>query len=462
MIETIESDLEKLKKSLYQSDKILAFNTELRAIHIDSNSKIVELIYPSNSSPKTRNPSYLLRSKPVELVLKSSLFVSKVEITTFAPKNICMHYTDTLGKVHTQMSTSFRKDEVKGGHKVVLTINTPITKFSLSTVEGEVTLNRVKCFIYNESTVPSNSSVALSNHLDRLHVIQDRADRIAKLLGDENRKLEQQFSDLEDKENDLVAKEESLSESIEDKTTEIETLDNEIRVNDIALQDIRSNLSDATATLNLTREEVDSLDQSQSTFSEELTKLKAEVRSENSNLKQLKRDVDVFSEDLKAYTGETRKQQVFYGTICVVLLSVLVFITHSLFERSGELITTFDAGKITSIWDVVVSRIPFMLSIIGIVTFIAEGMRRCINQVVSLHDQRLTFLRLSIVAREVVTASVENEDLDPDEIVKLRIKLKLAMLRQHMEKDLGSELLDFEKDKNNVVKIKSSEDSDAA
>ncbi|MCP4992068.1 MAG: hypothetical protein GY928_40255 [Colwellia sp.] len=462
MTKVIESELEKLNMSLTQSNKILTINTELRVSNISSNSKIINLIYSSDDKPTVSNPSYLLRTKPVDLQLKKPVFVSKVEVITLSQKNIRLDYIDTLGNKHTKRSTSSSKNINRAGHLVVITINAPISQFSLSTVEGEVSLTRVKAFIYNEATTASDSPVALANHLARLNVVQDRATRIADLLESESIKISDKLSELESKEASLINKEEELTESIEVKTSEIELLDNEIRENDEGLQDIRNNLSDVTATLKLSREEVESLEQSKNSYSEELTNLKAEVRQESSTLKQLKRDVDVFSEDLKAYTGETRKQQMFYGLICFILLGVLIFITNTLFDRAGELITNFDEGKINSIWDVVISRIPFMLSIIGIVTFIAEGMRRCINQIISLHDQRLTFLRLSIVAREVVDVSTEDEDIDQDTIVKLRMKLKLAMLRQHMEKDLGSGALDIDLGKSNVVDIKQPESDSAA
>lgn len=61
-----------------------------------------------------------------------------------------------------------------------------------------------------------------------------------------------------------------------------------------------------------------------------------------------------------------------------------------------------------------------------------------------IHEQRLAFLRLSIVAREVIDASTLDCELSKEDVVKLRTKLKLAMLRQHMEKDLGKDVVTLE------------------
>ena len=103
-----------------------------------------------------------------------------------------------------------------------------------------------------------------------------------------------------------------------------------------------------------------------------------------------------------------------------------------------------------------------MFAVLGIVAFIAEGMRRCINQIVALHEQRLSFLRLSIVSREVIESATDDISLEREEIVKLRTKLKLAMLRQHMEKDLGTKEVNLGQASQNIVQMEVSEKDQGA
>ena len=250
----------------------------------------------------------------------------------------------------------------------------------------------------------------------------------------------------EERESELVTSIDNKKEALSEAEAEFDIISKQ-------LDDCKTQLSESTATLTLSREEVENLDQSSKTYKEELNSLSLNVRTERNKLKQLQRDVDIYSEDLKAFTGETRRQQWFYGIICSALLMVLIFITHSLFERAGDLIVLFDQGKVANIWHVILSRLPFTFAVLAIVTFIAEGMRRCINQVVVIHEQRLVFLRLSIVAREVVDSSAQGQELTNDEVVKLRTKLKLAMLRQHMEKDLGGNIVKVDNESSNVSNI---------
>lgn len=444
MSQEVSVSIEKFGNSLKRANRLLSLATELRATQITSTSKLTSLIYSSNNPPATKDPTYLLRSKPVTLKLKEPLFLGKLEVTLIGRKPLQLSYLDTSGKKHTQYSDNFRTTEVESANKLVFSICTPITELSLYTPEGEVTLRRLQGFVYFETATSSDSPIALANHLERLHSIQSRASQIDSSLNAKINQIDHKTVILVEKKQELLNLESDLEVDIENSKEELNKLEGQVELTIKSLDSEKAKLSEVSATLNLSREELESIIQSKKTNAEDLQGLQSEVRSEKSRLKQLQQDVDVFSEDLKAFTGETRKQQLFYGGVCLILLSVLCFITYSLFDRASGLIMLFDNGEIQSIWDVMLSRIPFMFSVLGIVTFIAEGMRRCINQVIVIHDQRLSFLRLSIVAREVVDSAGQDVELTNEDLVKLRTKLKLAMLRQHMEKDLGSKVVNFD------------------
>lgn len=444
MLNDVASELEKLQKLLNRSNSLFAFSTELRGAHFDSNSKLTELIYTATTTPKNANATYLLRSKPISLKLKSPLFISKIEITSFTKRPIRISYTDTIGTVHSQVGDNFKTTNIEGAFQLVYSICAPISELSISTVDGEVTLRRVQGFIFYETATTQNSSIALSNHIDRLRIIQSKINKIYDELTSERLSIEKLGTEIKEKEKIFEKKSSDLDAIILEKEDQLEEIEKEIKAIEGKLVDQKSQLAESSATLSLTRKETEGLSQARKTNAEALEQLQANVRAENYKLHQLQKDVDIFSEDLKSFTGETRKQQIFYGVICLVLLCILIFITNSLFERASDLITYFDNGKIKSIWDVILSRIPFMLSVIGIVTFVAEGVRRCLNQIMIIHEQRLAFLRLSIVAREVIDASTLDCELSKEDVVKLRTKLKLAMLRQHMEKDLGKDVVTLE------------------
>ncbi|WP_145959486.1 hypothetical protein [Vibrio penaeicida] len=313
--------------------------------------------------------------------------------------------------------------------------------------------------MFNETTTPQSSAVALSNHIERLHNIQKIACSLYEELYEGNDKVEQKLNELTRQEKAFDKHQISIREELEEIQQELDDATQELSITAESLSDRQSKLAKAEATLDFTRTETESLASANEAYKEELEDKRALVRIENSKLQQLQNDVDVFSEDLKSFTSETRKQQWFYGVFFVLLFSLLFFITQHVFVRAGDLIVSFDKGSIKNVWDVLISRIPFTLTVLGILTLIAEGMRRCINQIVQIHDQRLTFLRLSILAREIVDTSTHETEVSKEDLVKLRTKLKLAMLRKHMERDLGSKPTDIENEPKNVVSIKSDDEA---
>lgn len=458
MLEELEAKIENLEETINQASELLKINTGLKKSEIESSSKITDIISSTGTFDIFEGPSYLLRTKPINLKLFRPLVVSKIELTLSSRKAIELTYIDTSGVKKTQTSDDFKTTEKSGVYKLVFSVVAPIREFSISTIDGEVNLRCLQGFVFNES----DSYRAISNHIDKLYLIQEESYELLTELNDELANLTERKDQLDEVEIEYQDRLSSLGYDIEKKEDLLSEVSDELNLLSTQLVNIKDQLAETTATLKLSREENGSLEQSNKTYSESLESLKKDVRSQTTKLKTLQEDVDIFSEDFKSFTGETRKQQLFYGVISLVLLSILIFITTSLFEKAGDLITLFDGGKIESIWNIFLSRIPFMFAVLGIVAFIAEGMRRCINQIIALHEQRLSFLRLSIVSREVIDCATNEIELDKESIVKLRTKLKLAMLRQHMEKDLGKKEVNFEQPSQNVTQIKSNENNQGA
>lgn len=457
MLEELEGKIESLEETINQASELLKINTGLKKSEIESSSKITDIISSTGTFDIIEGPSYLLRTKPINLKLLRPLLVSKIELTLSSKKAVELTYIDTSGVKKAQISDDFKATE-KGLYKLVFSVIAPIEEFSISTVDGEVNLRSLQGFVFNES----DSYSSLSKLIDKLYSIQEESYELLTELNDELGDLTERKDQLDEVETEYQDRLSSLQYEIENKEDLLNEVNDELNSLKSKLVNIKDQLAETTASLKLNREENGSLEQSNKTYSESLESLKKEVRSQTTKLKTLQEDVDIFSEDFKSFTGETRKQQLFYGVISLVLLSVLIFITNSLFEKAGDLITLFDEGKIESIWNIFLSRIPFMFAVLGIVAFIAEGMRRCLNQIIALHEQRLSFLRLSIVSREVIDSSTNEVDIDKESIVKLRTKLKLAMLRQHMEKDLGKKEVNFEQPSQKVTQIKSNENNQGA
>lgn len=462
MYEELEAKIESLENTIDQASELLKITTGLKKSEIESTSKITDIISSTGSFDILEGPSYLLRTKPINLKLSKPLVVSKIELTLNLEKDIKLTYIDTSGHKVNQISNNFEKDKSSGLYKLVFSILAPITEFSISTLDGEVNIKCLQGFVFNESTALNNSDNSIFKHIEKLNLIQEESYELLNDLTNEFNNLSKFKHSLDETEIEHQDYLSSIKSKIDEKDDLLYDTTEELKLANSELTEKKDLLAETTATLKLTREENSSLEQENKVYREDLELLKKDVRAHTSKLKALQDDVDVFSEDFKSFTGETRKQQLFYGAIIITFLSVLIFITISLFEKAGDLITLFDKGEVESVWNVFLSRIPFMFAVLGIVAFIAEGMRRCINQIVALHEQRLSFLRLSIVSREVIESATDDISLGREEIVKLRTKLKLAMLRQHMEKDLGTKEVNLGQASQNIVQMEVSEKDQGA
>lgn len=462
MYEELEAKIESLENTIDQASELLKITTGLKKSEIESTSKITDIISSTGSFDILEGPSYLLRTKPINLKLSKPLVVSKIELTLNLEKNIKLSYVDTSGHKVNQISNNFEKHKSPGLYKLVFSILAPITEFSISTLDGEVNIRCLQGFVFNESTTLNNSDNSIFKHIEKLNLIQEESYELLNDLTNEFNNLSKFKHSLDETKIEHQDYLSSIESKIDEKDDLLYETTEELKLANSELTEKKDLLAETTATLKLTREENGSLEQENKVYREDLELLKKDVRAHTSKLKALQDDVDVFSEDFKSFTGETRKQQVFYGVIILTFLGVLIFITISLFEKAGDLITLFDKGEVESVWNVFLSRIPFMFAVLGIVAFIAEGMRRCINQIVALHEQRLSFLRLSIVSREVIESATDDISLEREEIVKLRTKLKLAMLRQHMEKDLGTKEVNLGQASQNIVQMEVSEKDQGA
>jgi hypothetical protein len=291
-------------------------------------------------------------------------------------KDIKLTYTNTSGHKINQISDNFEKDKKSGLYKLVFSILAPISEFSISTLDGEVNIKCLQGFVFNESTTSKSSHNSIYKQIDKLYLIQEESYELLSNLKDEFHDLSKFKNSLDELETDHQEHLSSLKVEIDEKDNLLSDVNEKLKSVNVELTEKKDLLAETTATLKLTRDKNGSLEQSNKVYSENLEILKKDVRDQTNKLKTLQDDVDIFSEDFKSFTGETRKQQLFYGAISILFLGVLFFITISLFEKAGDLITFFDQGKIESVWDVFLSRIPFMFAVLGIVAFIAEGIKK--------------------------------------------------------------------------------------
>ncbi|MFL9777611.1 hypothetical protein BCU73_008095 [Vibrio cyclitrophicus] len=429
-MKTIQQDIESLEKSVKQLEHLTGYITEIKSGRFSSQSKILNFL-----SYRPRDEKYSLRSKPIDLRLIDKTFITQVifKITNQTNKEVTLQYSADGN------STSITSESYKSGEERVIafSINSFVDTLTLSSVDGETKISSFKVIGMSGNIVNERSRFHFKHQVQQLRVTKSRlVDTFSRVNKFNDETLEEEARFEQTKET-LVALNAKLEEQVESFESQIEGLKEECSSLETTKAKVSSVLAKEKAQLDLSRDENAKLEIQKQDLTNEHSTLTEGVLLSRAQLRQLQSDKDIYSEDLKGYIGETRFQQIFYGAIAFSALAIICGITYQLFERSIELIRLTDTKELSHVWNLILSRIPFTLSIIAIMGAAGASLQMAVNRLIKIHDQRLAFLRLSILSRDITSMATEDLDLSHEEIAQLRIKLKTEFLKSHMEKDLG-------------------------
>lgn len=110
-----------------------------------------------------------------------------------------------------------------------------------------------------------------------------------------------------------------------------------------------------------------------------------------------------------------------------VLTIILVYNSTQLFQYDGSL---------ENILGTILSRMPFTLATIGLITASYKICKYFISEMTKIYNERLSMTKLSIIAKEV-SNSVFDEENDPEFKYALRAQLKMDLLKHYMKNEIG-------------------------
>lgn len=113
--------------------------------------------------------------------------------------------------------------------------------------------------------------------------------------------------------------------------------------------------------------------------------------------------------------------------------AVFFVILWSLFSSSIDLTQLWRNEVDVDIWTIFLTRIPFVLVAVALIEACGFIVGRLIFEIVKINRQRLEFSKLSIVAKDVVTASVVDSSMTDEERFGEETKLKMQLLQEHMK-----------------------------
>ena len=91
------------------------------------------------------------------------------------------------------------------------------------------------------------------------------------------------------------------------------------------------------------------------------------------------------------------------------------------------------------VWTVFLTRLPFVVVALAVIEACSSVVGRLVFEIVRINRQRTEFAKLSIIAKDVSTASADVSELPEEQVFEQETKLKMQLLREHMKSYHGKE-----------------------
>lgn len=123
----------------------------------------------------------------------------------------------------------------------------------------------------------------------------------------------------------------------------------------------------------------------------------------------------------------------------MVPIAVIVYVTYRLFSNSERLLDAFQTLGQVSIFDFLISRLPYVAVSATILGICYTTLRGLIAEIIAINRRRQELFKVSIIASDVSYASQDGMDLTDDERYELRTQTKMELLKEHLRQNVGED-----------------------
>lgn len=283
-------------------------------------------------------------------------------------------------------------------------------------------IEKISIYGYREKDF-ENIAIFASDLLDLRSNLQGEAD-----------KLEKEFSEHQEKIVQLEEKEVELTNSIAALETENSENQEELEITTQELSSSKEKLSEVEEKTRRLHNSLDNIENSIEEKNDEKSKLVSSINTLKSELRILTEDKNTFSSELADYINEGEKNIKKYYWLASIPVTVMGVLTMILVYNSTQLFQ-YD-GSLENILGTILSRMPFTLATIGLITASYKICKYFIAEMTKIYNERLSMTKLSIIAKEV-SNSVFDEENDPEFKYSLRAQLKMDLLKHYMKNEIG-------------------------
>ncbi|MCE5974934.1 hypothetical protein LZA78_15730 [Sinirhodobacter sp. WL0062] len=265
---------------------------------------------------------------------------------------------------------------------------------------------------------------------------------VSGLTLDEFHAYEWAIKEFDKKEADLKQRE-SKAQELTDKVAQLgserSALDGEIGQAKAQLLTLEQSVAAAQKALNEDNSSRADITRELANLREERRALNDDIKASETKLNELTKQVRLFPSEIAGFVKEGNRNILWYICISAPFVIIIFIVLNSLFTSAIDLTQLWRKEENIDTWTVFLTRIPFVVVAIAILEVCGYVVGRLVFEIIKINRQRLSLSKLSIIAKDVSTASAHNTAMTDEELFHKETELKMELLRDHMKEYVSEE-----------------------
>lgn len=275
-------------------------------------------------------------------------------------------------------------------------------------------------------------------------VIESHKENVISYILKEKERVAKKEDDLNQKEITIKDLEESKREEIEKLNLNIEECQKNYSSCEKDLADLQNEIKNSSSTRNQLTEQINHSETTKRNIDGEIASGKAQLeiiarktKEAEEKLKELTSNVNLFSEEFASFSNHGSKQTTIFIGLSLIPLTIIALLSFQLLSGAVDLSIKYSQDPNIDLLTIFVTRIPYILVCGSILTVCYSLTKFLFNRISYIYAEKLDFSKISIIAKDVATASSNNTALPDEHLYESRTYLKIEMLKSYLSGNIG-------------------------
>ncbi|MBM9590652.1 hypothetical protein JWG41_09375 [Leptospira sp. 201903075] len=381
-----------------------------------------------------------ISSESIQINLQEAYFLNYIEIDSnfIDIEKIRISGSD----IFTNSNRIFPIEEIKSDDSKFykISINTIISKLVFSYDSGWLNFDKITINAMRFHGVPL---IEIESLIEPLSKIKQYKNEIENQIAIDRKKIKDEKSKHQTEVTELSQKVTELTTSFTSKTQEVNTIEesiNKLKADLIAQESLNQTKTEALSkteiNLQQREKELNEIESKSRLLDAQNKKLNTEILEKQSNLRTIKNESALYSNELASFSKQGNKYLWAYGFFSIVPSAVLITIVVNLYNSTLTFIEIIALLTLSKVSDVIILKLPSVLISSGIITACYYILKLLILKIFDIQAEKLTFSKLSIIAHNNVNLSASELNLTPEQLLEANIYLRMDLLKNYMTKEI--------------------------